>query len=52
MTKTGVDQFVLKNASVQLTIAEGRITSLYDVSLEWVIVPLPAISFLTKFYQA
>ncbi len=26
---------MLKNASVQLTIIEGRITSLYDVALEY-----------------
>ncbi|KAI0071984.1 hypothetical protein K474DRAFT_1668357 [Panus rudis PR-1116 ss-1] len=30
----GRDHFVLRNASVQLTIADGRITSLYDVQLE------------------
>ena len=31
-----MDQFVLRNSGVQLTIADGRITSLYDVALEYV----------------
>ena len=35
---TGPDNFILKNSSVQLTVSEGRITSLLDVQLEWVFV--------------
>ena len=35
VARVGVDHFVLKNASVQLTIIEGRITSLHDVALEY-----------------
>jgi alpha-mannosidase len=31
----GADHFVLRNASVQLTISKGRITSLLDVQLEY-----------------
>ena len=37
VARVGVDHFVLKNASVQLTIIEGRITSLYDVALKYVL---------------
>lgn len=32
----GEDHFVLKNSAVQMTIAGGRITSLFDVALEYV----------------
>ena len=32
----GRGHFVLRNSSVQLTISDGRITSLYDVDLECV----------------
>jgi alpha-mannosidase len=32
----GTDHFVLRNASVQMTINKGRITSLYDVQLAYV----------------
>ena len=32
----GLDHFVLKNDLVQLTISQGRITSLLDVQLGWV----------------
>ena len=35
----GSDHFVLRNSSVQLTISEGRITSLYDVQLEYGVLP-------------
>ncbi|KAI0742249.1 glycoside hydrolase family 38 protein [Daedaleopsis nitida] len=39
VARLGVNQYVLKNSSVQLTIAEGRITSLYDVALERELIP-------------
>ncbi|KAH9926632.1 glycoside hydrolase family 38 protein [Epithele typhae] len=39
VTRVGTDQFILRNASVQLTIADGRITSLYDVALERELIP-------------
>ena len=35
----GCDHFVLRNASVQLTVSKGRITSLVDVKLKWVVFP-------------
>ncbi|PCH42793.1 glycoside hydrolase family 38 protein [Wolfiporia cocos MD-104 SS10] len=35
----GADHFVLRNASVQLTISKGRITSLYDVELGRELIP-------------
>lgn len=34
----GSDHFVLRNASVQLTISKGRITSLLDVPLQYVFI--------------
>lgn len=34
----GLDHFVLKNSSVQLTISKGRICSLVDVKLGWVVL--------------
>ncbi|TFK83854.1 glycoside hydrolase family 38 protein [Polyporus arcularius HHB13444] len=39
VARVGTDHFVLKNASVQLTIIEGRITSLYDVALDRELIP-------------
>ncbi|OJT14565.1 Alpha-mannosidase [Trametes pubescens] len=39
VTRLGEDHFVLKNASVQLTVSEGRITSLVDVALERELIP-------------
>ncbi|KAI0713074.1 glycoside hydrolase family 38 protein [Cerioporus squamosus] len=39
VARVGTDHFVLKNASVQLTIIEGRITSLYDVALDHELIP-------------
>ncbi|EJF58912.1 glycoside hydrolase family 38 protein [Dichomitus squalens LYAD-421 SS1] len=39
VTRVTVDHFVLKNSSVQLTIADGRISSLYDVALERELIP-------------
>ncbi|EIN03570.1 glycoside hydrolase family 38 protein [Punctularia strigosozonata HHB-11173 SS5] len=35
----GTDHFVLRNASVQLTLNKGRITSLYDVQLARELIP-------------
>lgn len=35
----GSDHFVLRNASVQLTISKGRISSLYDVNLGRELLP-------------
>ncbi|CCM00538.1 uncharacterized protein FIBRA_02572 [Fibroporia radiculosa] len=35
----GSDNFVLKNASIQLTISKGRITSLFDVELGRELIP-------------
>src|SRR5882757_9432582 len=34
----GSDHFVLRNASVQLTISKGRITSLVDVDLGYIVL--------------
>ncbi len=42
--RLGKDHFVLKNASVQLTVSEGRITSLVDVALEYVMGMVRSIS--------
>ncbi|KAI1787087.1 glycoside hydrolase family 38 protein [Ganoderma leucocontextum] len=39
VTRVAMDHFVLRNSSVQLTIADGRITSLYDVALERELIP-------------
>ena len=36
VTQVAMDHFVLRNSSVQLTIVDGRISSLYDVALEYV----------------
>ncbi len=36
VARVGVNTFVLKNSGIQLTIADGRITSLYDVGQEYV----------------
>ena len=41
----GNDHFVLRNSSVQLTISGGRITSILDVELEYVL-PEPISDFL------
>lgn len=40
----GSDHFVLRNSSVQLTISDGRITSLLDVKLEYVFMFLMKLS--------
>ncbi|KAI8992732.1 glycosyl hydrolases family 38 N-terminal domain-containing protein [Trametes punicea] len=37
--RAGADQFILKNAAVELTIYGGRITRLYDVALERQLIP-------------
>lgn len=40
----GTDHFVLRNANVQLTISEGRVTSLIDVRLGLVASIFPVIT--------
>lgn len=39
VARVGVNTFVLKNSGIQLTIADGRITSLYDVGQERELIP-------------
>jgi len=39
VTSNGADHFVLKNEAVQLTVEDGRITSLYDFALDRELVP-------------
>ncbi|KAI0654605.1 galactose mutarotase-like domain-containing protein [Cubamyces menziesii] len=39
VARMGEDHFVLKNSAVQMTIAGGRITSLFDVALDRELIP-------------
>ncbi|KAH9846547.1 galactose mutarotase-like domain-containing protein, partial [Lenzites betulinus] len=39
VSRLGEDHFVIRNASVQLTVSGGRITSLWDVALERELIP-------------